>query len=406
MKYITIGLMGTLVSNENMGCVALTYSLMRMLECISKRNNVSFKYIIFEYRQDRECYQRLSYNLNIDESRILYSPVGFLNAHNPKLMIKKSFVNLSVCKAIKNCNLVIDLTQGDSFTDIYGFDRFQSLTNAKKLVQSFHIPLILGPQTYGPFQDTSVKEKAKTVIEKAVSVISRDQESKKYLSTFCSKKVVVATDLAFGLPFRKESLTNNRIRVGINPSGLLVKGKTEKTNLQTRLTTDYDRFIHEIIEHLISSEIYEVHLIPHVGDDAVNQYKNMKGVVAHSAFKTPIDAKSCIASMDVFIGARMHATIAAFSAGVATIPTAYSRKFSGLFENLGYDHVIDLIALNTDEAVKQTLKMIADYKNLKSEVDSCMFNVYEKLNILESSLNQTIMKCIGNSLHRDGRNYG
>ena len=397
MKYKTVGLMGTLVSNENMGCVALTYSLVRMLEKIAKQNKITFKYIVFEYCRDKECYRRLSENLKIDGERIQFSPVGFLNTHNLKLLIKKSFVNLSVCKSIIKCDFVIDLTQGDSFTDIYGLDRFESLTNAKKLVQFFHIPLILGPQTYGPFQNTSVKEKAKSVIEKAVSVISRDHESKKYISTFCLKKVVVATDLAFGLPYRKERLTYSRIRVGINPSGLLVKGKTEKTNLQTGLATDYDRFIQKIIEYLTSNEIYEVHLIPHVGDDAVNQYKDMKGVIVHSAFKTPMDAKSYIASMDVFIGARMHATIAAFSAGVATIPTAYSRKFSGLFENLGYNHVIDLTVLNTDVAIKQTMDMIADYKNLKSEVDACMVNIHDKLKILEDTLEQTIMKCIDNN---------
>ena len=133
-----------------------------------------------------------------------------------------------------------------------------------------------------------------------------------------------------------------------------------------------------------------------MGEDAVKQFDKIPNVIAHAAFKTPIEAKNCIASMDIFVGARMHATIAAFSAGVATIPTAYSRKFSGLFENLGYGHVIDLTVLHTDDAVKQTLEMIADYKKLKIEVESCMVNVKEKLEILENVLNQTIIECINN----------
>ncbi len=396
MKCITIGMMGTLVSNENMGCVALTYSLLRLLENIAKRNNVEFKYIIFEYRQDKECYRRLSNCLKIDEKHIQYSPVGFLNSNNPKLLIKKTFVNLNVCKFIKKCDLVIDLTQGDSFTDIYGLDRFESLTNAKKLVLFFRIPLILGPQTYGPFLEQSVKAKAKIVIDRAVKVISRDQESEKYLSEFCDKPIVVTTDLAFGLPYQKSNTSHEKIRVGINPSGLLVKSKTEKTDLQTGLQTDYDVYIRELIKSLSFDERYELHLIPHVGEDAVKQFDKIPNVIAHAAFKTPIEAKNCIASMDIFVGARMHATIAAFSAGVATIPTAYSRKFSGLFENLGYGHVIDLTVLHTDDAVKQTLEMIADYKKLKIEVESCMVNVKEKLEILENVLNQTIIECINN----------
>lgn len=395
MEYKTIGLMGTLISNENMGCVALTYSLMSMLESIAKRNGYQFKYIIFEYQYDKECYQRLSQNLMIEESRIQFAPIGFFNTNNYKLFIKKSFLNLSVCRYVKKCDMVIDLTQGDSFTDIYGLDRFETLTNAKRIVQLFHIPLILGPQTYGPFLDSKVKDKARSVIERAYMVISRDQESKKYLSSFCSKEIVVGTDLAFGLPYNKIDRGKDRIRVGINPSGLLVKTKKEKTDLQTGLTTDYDQFIYELIKNLTASEQFEVHLIPHVGDDAVSQFKEMEGVVVHPAFKTPMDAKSCIASMDVFIGARMHATIAAFSSGVATIPTAYSRKFSGLFDNLGYNHVIDLTVLNTEDAIEQALKLVYDYKKLKKEVNLCMNNVSNKLEILENTLTNTIINCVG-----------
>lgn len=393
MNYKTIGLMGALLSNENMGCVALTYSLLKMLEDVSKKIDISFKYIIFEYQKDEECYCNLSNNYRIDITRIQYAPIGFLNTYNPKLVIKKTPTNIKVIKAIRKCDLVIDLTQGDSFTDIYGLDRFETLTNAKRLVQFFRIPLILGPQTYGPFESQTVKMKAKVVIENAVSVISRDQESKDFLLSFCDKPVIVATDLAFGLPYIRDNSSRSKIRVGINPSGLLVKSKTEKTDLQTILNTDYDMYIRTLINILANDEKYEVHLIPHVGNDAVKQFEKLPNVISHSAFKTPIDAKNCIASMDIFIGARMHATIAAFSAGIATIPTAYSRKFSGLFKNLGYGHVLDLTELKTDEAVKQTLDMIEGYEVLQKEVEGCMVTVQEKLKVLEEVLSKTIMKC-------------
>lgn len=392
----TIGIMGSLVSNENMGCVALTYSLIKMLERISNKAGLDFSYIIFEYEKDEERYRLLSQNLGVEINKIKYAPIGFFDMSNLKLVIKKMPTNLQTIFDIRKCDLVIDLTQGDSFTDIYGLNRFESLTNVKRLVQMFKVPLILGPQTYGPFLEQSVKAKAKIVIDRAVKVISRDQESEKYLSEFCDKPIVVTTDLAFGLPYQKSNTSHEKIRVGINPSGLLVKSKTEKTDLQTGLQTDYDVYIRELIKSLSFDERYELHLIPHVGEDAVKQFDKIPNVIAHAAFKTPIEAKNCIASMDIFIGARMHATIAAFSAGVATIPTAYSRKFSGLFENLGYGHVIDLTVLHTDDAVKQTLEMIADYKKLKKEVESCMVNVKEKLEILENVLNQTIIECINN----------
>lgn len=390
----TIGIMGALVSNENMGCVALTYSLLKMLEDISKENNTQFTYIVFEYKKDSERYRLLSQNLGIDIKDLQYAPIGFFDTANIKLMAKKVTTNLHTLFEIRRCDLVIDLTQGDSFTDIYGSNRFASLTNVKRLVQMFNVPLILGPQTYGPFNDLSVKAKAKSVIEKAVKVISRDQESRDFLAEFCDKPVIVATDLAFALPYSKDSTAHDKIRVGINPSGLLVKSKTEQTDLKTGLTTDYDTYIRKLISALASDGQYEIHLIPHVGNDAVKQYSSMPGVIAHTEFKTPIEAKNCIASMDVFVGARMHATIGAFSAGVATIPTAYSRKFSGLFRNIGYNHVLDLTVLKTDEAIQKTLDMIHSYKELQREVVQCMAAIQDKLEILRNCLRDTIHMCL------------
>ena len=82
--------------------------------------------------------------------------------------------------------------------------------------------------------------------------------------------------------------------------------------------------------------------------------------------------------MDIFIGARMHATVAAFSSGVATIPTAYSRKFAGLYSNLGYPYTIDLVENNTEENIKRTIQYIREYKHLQYDVEKCKDKV-EKL---------------------------
>lgn len=79
--------------------------------------------------------------------------------------------------------------------------------------------------------------------------------------------------------------------------------------------------------------------------------------------------------MDVFIGARMHATIGAFSSGVATIPTAYSRKFNGLYEGLQYPYVVDLLNEATEACVEKTLEYIESYGILQKRVKECMENV-------------------------------
>ena len=45
---LIIGLEGAVINNDNMGCVALTCSLIAMLEKISKNLNVPFDYFVFE----------------------------------------------------------------------------------------------------------------------------------------------------------------------------------------------------------------------------------------------------------------------------------------------------------------------------------------------------------------------
>ena len=85
-------------------------------------------------------------------------------------------------------------------------------------------------------------------------------------------------------------------------------------------------------------------------------------------YDSPMEAKGVIAQMDVFIGARMHATIAAFSSGVATIPFSYSRKFEGLYHDLGYPYLISGEKTSTEDAVKTTLQWIKDANLLREKI--------------------------------------
>ena len=160
-----------------------------------------------------------------------------------------------------------------------------------------------------------------------------------------------------------------------------------------------------VCEELSKDSKYEVYLIPHVGttsgcEDAMllqeegtsefeeglendsvvckkikKRYPSMRIL---DEISTPMDVKGYIAAMDVFVGARMHATIGAFSSGVATIPVSYSRKFEGLYESLGYEYLIQAQKDSTDEAVKKTLEYIQQYKILTTSVEKSHEKVKEK----------------------------
>lgn len=170
-----------------------------------------------------------------------------------------------------------------------------------------------------------------------------------------------------------------KVLIGLNASSLLVKNKTESTETKFKLKTNYDQYLRELLQLLTANKKYEIYIIPHVerdaGDELKKEFPNLHYL---EPFDNPISAKSFISQMDIFIGARMHATIGAFSAGVATIPTAYSRKFKGLYESLGYKYVVDLAELNTHEAVELTVEYVKRYKELKLDVERCSINAEQR----------------------------
>lgn len=64
----------------------------------------------------------------------------------------------------------------------------------------------------------------------------------------------------------------------------------------------------------------------------------------------------------------MHATIAAFTSGVPTIPVAYSRKFAGFFGSLSYPVLVDLTTTDTGPAVDAALRHVREREALRADL--------------------------------------
>ena len=394
MKTFNIGLLGAVINNDNMGCVALTYSLINMLEKIACELNLNFSYYVFEGDMDIEKVALMCRKLSLDANKI--HSVKLIGLHRLASIVRHPFVTRNILFNMRKCTFFVDLTSGDSFSDIYGQRRFDGATYIKEIICRWKKPLILGPQTYGPFKEIKNQKRAKIVIEKAYCVIARDQMSADCVACFSKKKVYVTTDLAFGLPFVKgNQIKSEKIKVGINISSLLVKRKEESTERNFSLKTDYDLFVQRILNYLTENDQYDVYVIPHVGNDAGAQFKNQFPTAKYiPAFSNPMDAKNCIAEMDVLISARMHATIAAFSSGVATIPTAYSRKFNSLYNNLDYPYFIDLSTLSTEEAVDRAIIYLKQYKELQSQAWIGQMIIQEKLKQTQDILSECVKSII------------
>jgi polysaccharide pyruvyl transferase WcaK-like protein len=293
---------------------------------------------------------------------------------------------------------VWDVSGGDSFSDIYGRRRFLSIALGKELALARGKPLVLLPQTFGPFASPRYQERARRIIAASSSAWARDVSSFDYLreilrDAFDPVKHRLGVDMAFGLRAAKppEEIASSLMSfvargedvpaVGINVSGLLWGAVHGGGHYE--VAVNYPRLMDRLCRELLRRGVRLV-LIPHVlgygpeGDEgptaalAEDLTKDYPGrlVVAPPALGAG-ERKWVISRLDWFSGARMHATIAALSSGVPVAPLAYSRKFQGVFDSVGQgQQVVDGRSAGTEEALEKLLSSFEDRTRIRVQLEA------------------------------------
>jgi polysaccharide pyruvyl transferase WcaK-like protein len=171
------------------------------------------------------------------------------------------------------------------------------------------------------------------------------------------------------------------------------------------LKMEYGEMIRTLIARLKAHpEAPKIFLVPHVfasqdtesigvEDDreaALTLQNEDPDLTVAPQFESPQAAKSYIAGLDFFAGARMHACIAAFSSGVPVIPMAYSRKFAGLFGSLGYDRTVDCTQEDSASIVEKVITGFEARQTLLKEQRPALALGLEKLAGYERALEDLI----------------
>ena len=387
MKIVLLGLE---FANPNLGCQALAYSFTEIVEKAAKSNNIDCEYLSLGFHQ--------------------FDPIKIQNSNSRIICKKINYKSLkfwrSLKKDFKNSDLIVDFTGGDSFSDIYGNKRFRLATLVKYFAVKSKTPMLLGPQTYGPYNSKLNRKFAGYIIKRAKWVFARDLASAKLAKEISGRDIDVSVDVAFSLPYKKAELDKtDKIRIGINISGFLWEGGY--ANINNPIKVDYKKYCFQVLEYLKKTGKYEIYLIPHVGTSNTDGIENdlaacmelnkkYPDTIVVKNIKTPMDAKSIISAMDLFIGARMHATIAAFSTGVATIPFSYSRKFEGLFGYLDYPYVVSGTTELTENAISTTIQWIERIDDIKLSAEKTQGIIHTKkeefLNVISKILCETNSK--------------
>jgi len=317
-------------------------------------------------------------------------------------------------EAIAKADVIAGISAGDSFSDLYGTKRFMYVTLPLLLVVFLGKPLVLLPQTYGPFNSRLSKKIARFLLSRAGTVYSRDKASIHDVQKLLGKArsnggLLFSPDLAFALePYKPKVIdvgplltakTSESITVGLNISGLLYSGGYTRNNMFA-LKANYKQVLYTIIDELMHNDRVLLLLVPHVVgpeqnlesdkaacskvyEQAIEKYPNRIFVARGTYDQSEI--KYVISLCDFFIGSRMHACIAALSQSIPAVGLAYSKKFQGVFETVGAgDLVVDMRHAET-EKILSTITNAFEHRDITArhlrtiipQVQKQVLNIFE-----------------------------
>jgi len=359
-----LGLFGCPLDTGNRGVSALGLSLVHGLRQVAPGAEIT----LFDYgRGVREA--RLAIGEEVCGVRLV-GAYHTRRLHRPESLLQlRAFARAGLSRLhprtalLRGLDAVLDISGGDSFSDLYGASRFAAVAMPKLLALELGLPLVLAPQTYGPFREARHRGKAASILRRARAVWARDPRSFEVVRSLLGAQLDPqrhrsGVDVAFGLPARapadtrlRDALAMRRERagllLGLNVSGLLYHASPSETAAYG-LRCDYRSSMHTLLKDLLALPEAQIVLVPHVrssGPDCDEKAcadvhralspRDAERVLLLPATLEADEVKWAIGRIDWFCGTRMHACIAALSQGVPTAALAYSDKTLGVFETAG-----------------------------------------------------------------------
>ena len=200
-----------------------------------------------------------------------------------------------------------------------------------------------------------------------------------------NKNTVLIPDTAFKLKTIEMDLPENFIDrdiIGINMSPLILEYDKEKV---------YNNYLN-LIKYILDSTNYNVLLIPHVFWKGSNDYEVMIPLLETFSYTNRIilidehsseELKGYIKKCKIFVGARTHATIAAYSNCIPTLVVGYSIKSKGIAKDLFgtyNNYVIPVEELKENNSLSNSFKYIEkNYNNIKKQLEKVIPTYIEKI---------------------------
>lgn len=395
MPTLTIGLLWHTFFSENLGVGALTIANSNLIAQAVEKAGYRPVFRMIGSRGELDYGDECAHEHS-------FTNIGYKALANP-------FSDLH--RTMRGCDIAFDIGGGDSFSDIYPWARYNLILGSKVAARMARVPLILSPQTIGPFFTKRARAGAKGVMGMSERIFARDETSFNVLEEMGeAHRSSLTTDVAFALPFKapadkdERDLESGKVKVGLNVSAYLYRHSDVPSD-NIRLTSNYKELVDAILTKLTSEpDRYEVHLVPHVliqsraYDDDYNMAEELQqrftSTIIPPRFHGPSDAKSYIAGLDFLMGSRMHATIAAISSNTAVLPLAFSRKFNGLYGSLNYRWNADLTQESNEEVLAKLDAALADLPKVRAEAMAANAEAQKRLGAYREFLDRRIAQLV------------
>lgn len=320
-----------------------------------------------------------------------YSLAWFISSLKVKLFNDESYalkkINYNIIRHIEDMDVYLSIG-GDN----YCYGEQPDLYEVDKQVKASGKKLVLWGCSIGE-EDLSQRKLEDLKIFDLI--LARESITYETLLAKGLKNVKLCADPAFTMEKEELSLPEGWIEgntIGLNFSPLVWK----------KNTGSYES-VRQLIQYLIDETDMVIALTPHVIKDGNNDYEVLKKY--YDYFKgtdrvillpdnlNAIEYKGYISRMRFFIGARTHATIAAYSSFVPTLVLGYSVKSRGIAKDLFGEEklVLSINDLSKPKKLINSVKnLIINEKETRSQLKQVIPAIKKKSYLAAEYLNQVV----------------
>lgn len=315
---------------------------------------------------------------------IKYSPQWLISSINLKLFKNESYalreIHKNTIRHIKDVDVCLSIG-GDN----YCYGEQPGWYEINRQVKAQGKKLVLWGCSIG---EEDMSERKILDLKSFDLILARETFTYNMLKSKGFTNVKLCADPAFTMEKEELPLPNGWKEgktIGLNFSPLVMKKNTNSKSA-----------IRSLIIHILKSTDLTIALTPHVTEPENNdyeilnefyqEYKNSKRVILLPNDLNAIQYKGYIARMRFFIGARTHATIAAYSSYIPTLVLGYSVKSKGISNDIFGE---EKLVLGIEE-LSDTKKIIGKFKEMLYEEDELKKILYRSIPKVKKLSNKSV----------------